>query len=101
MGLEMKTRRSLVCIKKRVGESTEPWGTPAFIGRDFESAPSATHLIERLLRELEIQLQRSGLSPKEVSVFERAAWQNLLNVSELSETTARVSSYFSIFEFLR
>ena len=47
MGFEVDERRSLMWIRKRVGESTEPWGTPAFIGKDFERAPSAITLIER------------------------------------------------------
>ena len=62
IGFEAEASRSLMCIRKRVGESNEPWGMPAFIGRDLKSEPSAMNLVERWLRKLEIQLQRSGLS---------------------------------------
>ena len=45
-------RQALMFISKRAGENTEPWGTPAFTRRDFESAP--------LLRKLEILFHRLG-----------------------------------------
>ena len=47
MGFEVEARRSLMCRRKRVGESTEPWGTPALIEKDFERAPSAVTCMER------------------------------------------------------
>ena len=40
MGFDVDERRSLMWIRTRVGESTEFWGTPAFIGKDFEKAPT-------------------------------------------------------------
>ena len=49
--------------RKRVGDITEPWGTPLEIGKGADVAPSTTTEIKRLVRKLEISLQNGGVKP--------------------------------------
>ncbi len=53
-------RRSLMNKRKRVGDRTEPCGTPLLIGLREEQSPSTTAEIERSERKLEIKEQREG-----------------------------------------
>ena len=46
--------------RKRVGDSTEPCGTPLLIGLGEEQWPSTTTAIERPERKLEIKVQMEG-----------------------------------------
>ena len=48
----------------KVGERTEPWGTPLETGKDAEVAPSTTTDIKRLDKKLEMSLQKEGVKPK-------------------------------------
>ena len=47
-------------IRKRVGDRTEPWGTPLLIALEEEQWPSTTAAIERPERKLEMKVQREG-----------------------------------------
>ncbi len=44
--------------RKRVGDRTDPCGTPVFIGLILEHWPSTTAEIERTERKLELKVQR-------------------------------------------
>ncbi len=46
--------------RKRVSGSTEPCGTPLFIGIGVEQWPSTTAEMERPERKLEIKVQSEG-----------------------------------------
>ncbi len=46
--------------KKRVGDRTDPCGTPLFIGLGLEQWPSTTAEIERPERKLKMKVQREG-----------------------------------------
>ncbi len=46
--------------RKRVGERTEPCGTPLFIVIGVEQLPSSTAEMERSERKLEMKEQREG-----------------------------------------
>ncbi len=46
--------------RKRVGERTEPCGTPLLIGLGEEQSPSTTDEIELPERKLEIKEQKDG-----------------------------------------
>jgi len=46
--------------RKRVGDRTDPCGTPLFIGLGDEQSPSTTSAIDRSERNLEIRVQRYG-----------------------------------------
>ncbi len=52
--------RSLMNNRKRVGDRTEPCGTPLFIGLGEEQLPSTTAEIVWPERKLEIKEQREG-----------------------------------------
>ncbi len=52
--------RSLMIKRKRVGDKTEPCGTPLLIGLGEEQSSSTTAEIERSERKLEIKEQREG-----------------------------------------
>ncbi len=54
------TERSLMNKRKRVGDRTEPCGTPRLIGLEEEQLPSTTAEIKRPGRKLEIKEQREG-----------------------------------------
>ena len=56
-------RRSFIKRKNRVGERTEPWGTPLETGKDAEVAPSTTTDIKRLDKKLEMSLHKEGVKP--------------------------------------
>ena len=45
-----------IYIRKSVGEITEPWGTPAFVGKDSHDIPFATTLILLFVRKRSIHL---------------------------------------------
>ena len=45
--MEDASRRSLMNIKNRVGDKTDPWGTPLEIWKVEDVAPSTTTEIER------------------------------------------------------
>ena len=47
-------------IRKRVGDRTEPCGTPLLIDTGEEQWPSTTAAIERPDRKLEMKVQREG-----------------------------------------
>ncbi len=46
--------------RKRVGDRTEPCGTPMFIGIGSVQLPSTAAVIDRPERKLEIKVQREG-----------------------------------------
>ncbi len=46
--------------RKRVGESTDPCGTPLFIVFGVEQWPSTTKEMERSERKLEMKVEREG-----------------------------------------
>ena len=50
MGLEVEERRSLIKRRNRVGDRTEPWGTPLVTGKELDVAPSTTTEIVQLDR---------------------------------------------------
>ena len=54
-------RRSFIKRRNRVGERTEPWGTPLETGKDAEVATSTTTDIKRLDKKLEMSLQKKGV----------------------------------------
>ena len=47
-------------MRKRVGDGTEPWGTPLLIALEVEQWPSTTAAIEQPERKLEMRVQREG-----------------------------------------
>ena len=65
IGLDEQLRRSLIKSKNRVGDKTEPCGTPLLTGKEEEVAPSTTAEMERLERKLDTSKQREGGNPKE------------------------------------
>ena len=46
--------------RKRVGDRTEPWGTPLLIDLGEEQCPSTVAAIERFERKLKMKVQREG-----------------------------------------
>ncbi len=54
------TRRSIMNNRKRVGDRTEPCGTPLLIGLGEDQSPSTTAERERPERKLDIKEQREG-----------------------------------------
>ena len=51
-------KRSLMNNRKRVGDRTEPCGTPLLINLGEEQWPSTTVVIERLERKLEMSIEK-------------------------------------------
>ncbi len=54
-------------IRKRMGDSTEPCGTPLFIVLHVEQCPSTTAAMDRSERKLEMRVQGERENPKEDS----------------------------------
>ncbi len=60
IGQFVTERRSLMNKRKRMGDRTEPCGTPLLIGLGEEQSPSTTAEIERPERKLEVKEQSEG-----------------------------------------
>ena len=76
MGLEVEERRSLIKRRNRVGDRTEPWGTPLVTGKELDVAPSTT-----------TEIVREGVKPKGRSLANRALCQTLSKALEISRAT--------------
>ncbi len=77
--------------RKRVGDRTDPCGTPLFIGLGLEYWPSTTAEIERPERKLEMKVQREGKNTKEGSLESKDLCQTLSKGFDMSKTTEKVS----------
>ncbi|MEL6629683.1 MAG: hypothetical protein AAFQ92_29645, partial [Bacteroidota bacterium] len=84
IGLEEDERRSFMKRRKRVGDKTEPCGTPLVTVKDEDVAPSTTTDKVRSDRKLAISLVREGVKPKDGSLANRALCQTLSNALEIS-----------------
>ncbi len=92
IGQFVTERRSLMNRRKRVGDRTEPCGTPLLIGLGrFRGRTSTTAEIERSERKLEIKEQKEGEKPKEGSLESKDLRQTLSKAFDMSSATEKVS----------
>ena len=72
MRLVGDARRSLINRRNRVGDRTEPCGTPLVTGKEAEVVPPTTTEIEQSNRKKAISLVREGVKPNDGSLVNRA-----------------------------
>ena len=91
IGLDVTDRRSLMKMRKRVGDKTQPCGTPLLIDRGGETDPSTTTDKDLSERKLSRSEQIEGEKPKEGSLESNDLCHTLSNALEMSRATTKDS----------
>jgi hypothetical protein len=91
MLLSVCSSKSLIKSKKRVGEMTEPCGTPALIEEGVEMAPSTQADMNRLDKKLDNHEINKGWMPKEGNLARRHLCQTLSKALLMSKATTLTS----------
>src|SRR5678816_994559 len=77
--------------RNKVGDRTEPCGTPQLTGKEEEAAPSTSADIERSERKLDMSKQREGGNPKNGSLESSDACQTRSKALDMSSATTQDS----------
>src|SRR5678815_3756620 len=79
--------------RNKVGDKTEPRGTPQLIRKEEEVAPSTRAKMERSERKLDKSKQREGGNPKEGSLESSDACHTLSKALDMSSATTQDSPW--------